>query len=179
MKINSVAAVLATLAIAAAQHDHGSHSDMGMKEMDTNEMEMKEMATNNATHESSAPPSHSSHPSMDMSSMSSESLNETAIFIAHGADPLSFYEHDYETQNSNSKPGWMIMHAIGMSISFGLLLPIGEPIVFYAPTAQSHKLKSLGIESIKAQPIRHRKSPIPRKHLHFHRLLYYIQKTDA
>ncbi|TIA88535.1 hypothetical protein E3P99_02563 [Wallemia hederae] len=124
MKINSAAVAFATLAIAAAQHDHGSHSDMGTKEMDMNEMEMKEMAPTNATHESSTPPSHSSHASMDMSSMSSESLNETAIFIAHGADPLSFYEHDYETQGSNSKPGWMIMHAIGMSISFGLLLPI-------------------------------------------------------
>ncbi|TIA93216.1 hypothetical protein E3P81_01032 [Wallemia ichthyophaga] len=54
--------------------------------------------------------------------MTMESLNETEILIKHGADPMSFYEYDYESDNS-SKPAWIIMHAIGMTFSFAILLP--------------------------------------------------------
>ncbi|TIB85735.1 hypothetical protein E3Q20_03104 [Wallemia mellicola] len=80
------------------------------------------------TNTSSSSPEHSNMSNMQhtMSSMPGmdETLNETAILKAHGPDPMSFYDFDYES-DSNSKPGWMILHAIGMSISFGLLLPIG------------------------------------------------------
>lgn len=84
----------------------------------------------------------SSMPGMD------ETLNETAILKAHGPDPMSFYDFDYES-DSNSKPGWMILHAIGMSISFGLLLPIGEYSFIYSlwRYLQSRSLR-LGVESV-------------------------------
>lgn len=123
--------VLALLAAVAAQEEHQHEHGHGMDMSTPMDMEEAPATKGNATAPEQSEHSHSTAPAshgMDMSSMNSESLNETAILITHGADPLSFYEYDYESEK-NSKPGWMIMHAIGMSVSFGILLPIGERLL--------------------------------------------------
>lgn len=118
MKLSWIA-FISVLGLAYAQHEHqhGSMNNVGMTVGENNSTGHHSTSTDN-------------HNSMDMASMGMDALNETAIYLSHGPDPMSFYVHDFES-DPHSKPGWMIIHAIGMTLSFGILLPIGSLFCFF------------------------------------------------
>ena len=109
---------ITVLSFAYAQHEH-QHDNM-------KNMDMAIGDNNSTSHHTTS----TDNNSMDMASMGMDALNETAIYLSHGPDPMSFYVHDFES-DPHSKPGWMIIHAIGMTLSFGILLPIGSLFCFF------------------------------------------------
>lgn len=48
-------------------------------------------------------------------------INETEILQHHDPDPLSYYAHD----SIDGYKGLMILHVLGMSVAFWVLLPMG------------------------------------------------------
>lgn len=165
--LSSLSILSALAGVTTAQLDSPSYSNISSN-LTTEHAEHAEHTEHTANHTNNMPMT------MPMT-MTMESLNETEILIKHGADPMSFYEYDYESDNS-SKPAWMIMHAIGMTFSFAILLPFGGFLSFISTPTNS---SSPRFEGISQQPIRLSQSTLSHYHLHFHRLLHHLQKTYA
>lgn len=56
-------------------------------------------------------------------------INETQILESHAPDPISYWIHDWELPSEEAKEkyrGLMVLHVVGMTVSFFGLLPVGE-----------------------------------------------------
>ncbi|GJJ07633.1 hypothetical protein Clacol_001837 [Clathrus columnatus] len=56
-------------------------------------------------------------------------LNETEVLLGHAPDPLSYWSHDYELPKEQDINNWrfvMVLHVLGSSLAFFVLLPMGE-----------------------------------------------------
>ncbi|KAF8529221.1 hypothetical protein BU17DRAFT_37380 [Hysterangium stoloniferum] len=55
-------------------------------------------------------------------------LNETEILLSHAPDPTSYWLHDFELSHEDGTNNWrglMLLHVIGMTLAYFVLLPVG------------------------------------------------------
>lgn len=59
-----------------------------------------------------------------------QQLNETEVTLWHAPIGPSYYTNDWDAPvDPSRRPGWLITHAMFMSLAFFVFLPVGAPRV--------------------------------------------------